>query len=477
MYMRRISRVTILALLTALLCSPACFVWGGADSSATADAAGTGDFKVVGYYCGEWFDIPVEKLQAEKLTHVIYGFIVPRDDGSCKPFEEPEELAKLIGKCHDSGAKVYIATGGYSDKDGAPLARVFEKIAADDALREKFIGNVTDIVNLYGFDGVELDWEYPKPSTSGDFERLVSDLRDKLYPLGKGLSAALPGTGSTDGQNVWDALPSVSDAALSCFDFIELMCYDLAGYPNHSPIWFSDTSIAYWNKVRNVPAEKIILGMPLYARPSWIQYHALVEMDKENAYRDYAATTPLESTYNGLNTLREKTMLALRKAGGVMLFDVNEDTYDDTSAVSMIHYTLGAMAGLSDKEIDDYIWVVIDNQPVAFDKSDGMGLPFIDDNDRTLVPARKVLEAIRADVEYATDDKGRVISVSAVRSGVNLTINIGGDKYSVNGETKSMDTTAIIKERRTYLPARTLLEAFGFEVTYSAVGKTVYADE
>jgi len=440
-----------------------------------ADTNNADNFKVIGYYSGEWYDVPVERLQAEKLTHVIYAFAIPTANGGFRPFEEPEELALLIEKCRSTGTEIFIAVGGYSDKDGTPLQRTFERIAANGALRAAFIENIIDMVNLYGFDGVELDWEYPTTATSADYEKLISDLSAKLRPLGKGLSVALPGTGSTDGQNVWDGLTAVSDAALAYFDFINVMCYDLHGYDNHSPIWFSVTSINYWKNFRNVPAEKIILGMPLYARPSWLQYGDLVSMDRENAFRDHAATTPLESTYNGLNTLREKTMIALRNAGGVMLFDVNGDTYDDTSAVSMIHRALQAMEGFSEGEIKDYIWVVINNRPVAFLKNDGMGLPFIDKNNRVLVPARKILEAIGADVSYKSGVGGRVVSVNANLGETSITINIDSERYFVNGETKTMDTRAVIIAGRTYLPVRPLLEAFEFEVSFNSAGKSVYA--
>ena len=460
----------LLIMLIIMLCASA----GFAGDNTAANKADT--FKVVGYYSGEWYDIPVEKLQAEKLTHVIYAFAIPTADGGFRPFKKPEELAQLIEKCHSTGTKIYIAVGGYSDKDGTALVKNFEKIAADEALMAKFIDNIIDMVGLHGFDGVELDWEYPKPATSGDYEKMIVALSAKLRPLGKGLTAALPGTGSADGEYVWDALPSVSDTALSHLDFISVMCYDLASDLNHSPIWFSNTSIAYWNQVRNIPAEKIVLGMPLYARPSWLQYSDLVKMDRENAYRDHAATTPLESTYNGLNTLREKTMLALRKAGGVMLFDVNGDTYDETSAVSTIHETIKTIGGLSDQEIRNYIWIVVDNRPIPFYKTDGLGFPFIDENNRTLVPARKILEAIGAEVNFEADEKGSVVSVSASRDGTSITINIGSEKYSVNGEALTMDTKAIIKDSRTYLPVRPLLEAFGFEITYSEAGKIVYAN-
>nr|WP_315024828.1 glycosyl hydrolase family 18 protein [uncultured Aminipila sp.] len=433
------------------------------------------EFKVIGYYCGEWFDVPVEKLQSEKLTHIMYGFLIPTADGTCKPFEEPEELKQLIEKCHSTGTKVYVSIGGYRDKSGTPLFPVFEKIAADDNLRKTFVDNVTAVVQQYGFDGVEIDWEYPKYSTSANYEKTIVQLSERLKPMGKGLSTALPGTGSTDGKKVWEALEGVTDKTLECFDFISLMCYDLQTDPNHSPIWYANTTINYWKTYRNVPAEKLVLGMPLYARPSWQQYRFLVDMDKANAYKDYVKTEPLESTYNGLNTLREKTIIALRKAGGVMLFDVNEDTYDETSVVSMVDDTLAVMDGLSSEELNHYIGVVIDNKPLIFTSKDGMGMPFIDENNRTLVPVRKLLESVGANIDYVSNAGGKVSSVSADLNGTHIAINIGSNEYSVNGKTLTMDTVAVIKDGRTYLPARPILEAFGYNMSFSQAGKCVYA--
>ena len=116
-----------------------------------------------------------------------------------------------------------------------------------------------------------------------------------------------------------------------------------------------------------------MLGMPLYARPSWKQYRHLVAENPEYAYIDYAATQPSDSYYNGLNTLREKTMIALKKAGGVMLFDVNEDTDDETSVVSMIHDLLNRTQQLSKTEMNQYVTVILDHRELPFLEEEGYG--------------------------------------------------------------------------------------------------------
>ena len=237
-----------------------------------APAGSTAEFKVIGYYCGEWFDVPVEKLQAEKLTHVMYGFLIPTEDGTCKPFQGTGGTVRLIEKCHSAGTQIYVSVGGYSEKNGPPLFHVFEKIGADDNLRKVFVDNIVAVVQQYGFDGVEMDWEYPRNESSANYEKTIVLLSEKLKPLGKGLSTALPGTGSTDGKNVWDALAGVTDKTISCFDFISLMCYDLKTDPNHSPTWVFKNNHKLLEKIQKCAGRKTCIGHALYARPSWQQY-------------------------------------------------------------------------------------------------------------------------------------------------------------------------------------------------------------
>jgi GH18 family chitinase len=448
------------------------------------------DFKVVGYYSGDLFNESVDKLQTDKLTHIMYAFLIPNDDGTVKALKKPEQLAQVVTKAHMDGAKVYIALGGWS-YDGVPIVSTFEKVAADNQLRGKLVQSVVDFVLQNELDGVEIDWEHPNATSIGDYEKLVVDLSMALNKEEKKLTAAVNGAWSTT------AGPEVSmlmtDKCLNAFEFISVMGYDMNN-SEHSPLWFGNTSIDYWLN-RGVQAEKIVLGMPLYARPSWMQYRHLVALEPENAYKDYVEMTTNNSYYNGLNTLREKTTIALKKAGGVMVFDVNEDVdWQDEklgkySVVSMIDDTIQSVNGYNKSELEKYIAVILDQQILKFSAADGYGMPFVDDNNRILMPMRKLLEAVGAEISYdnetktVTATKTQDMAVADNEEGsiagqvTEVKVIIGESYITVDRKHIDMDTQAIIKDNRTYLPARAILEAFGYELKWSQISRTVYASK
>lgn len=57
-----------------------------------------------------------------------------------------------------NGAKVVIGLGGWNDSAGGKYSRLVNNPSA----RRKFILHAVDFIRQHGFDGLDLDWEYPK---------------------------------------------------------------------------------------------------------------------------------------------------------------------------------------------------------------------------------------------------------------------------------------------------------------------------
>jgi len=99
--------------------------------------------------------------------------------------------------------------------------------------------------------------------------------------------------------------------------------------------------------------------------------------------------------------------------------------------------------------------------------------PFVDDNDRTLIPVRFVAETMGAEVEWDQEAQAAIIE----QDGTSIAVPIGSDTISVtqDGNTSAvrMDTAAIIREERTYVPIRYVAKALGAWVSYSDLFTTV----
>ncbi len=99
--------------------------------------------------------------------------------------------------------------------------------------------------------------------------------------------------------------------------------------------------------------------------------------------------------------------------------------------------------------------------------------PYIDENSRTLIPLRFVTEALGADVSW--NQSAKIASVE--KSGIRCDITIGSKAMAVtkdgNVDTVMMDTQAVLKDSRTFVPIRYVAEALGAYVDYSNYYKTV----
>jgi len=94
--------------------------------------------------------------------------------------------------------------------------------------------------------------------------------------------------------------------------------------------------------------------------------------------------------------------------------------------------------------------------------------PYIDKNNRTMVPIRFVAEALGAQVHYSNG------IVSIERGGVYIRMKIGENKATVNGVVKTFDTKSVLtKKYRTMVPLRFISETLGAKVSWDQETYTV----
>ena len=116
---------------------------------------------------------------------------------------------------------------------------------------------------------------------------------------------------------------------------------------------------------------------------------------------------------------------------------------------------------------DEVVIINIDSVKVEF--TEELGLPFIDENNRTQVPFRATLEKYGAEVDWDNETRTAV----ATKDETVVKVPIGESYILKNDEKVDVDTAARIVNGRTYLPIRAVIEAFGSEVEWDGALNTV----
>ena len=67
-------------------------------------------------------------------------------------------MYKKVTDLKKKGKKVLIALGGWNDSRGDK----YSKLVNNADLRRAFVNNAIEFLKEHNFDGLDLDWEYPK---------------------------------------------------------------------------------------------------------------------------------------------------------------------------------------------------------------------------------------------------------------------------------------------------------------------------
>ncbi len=292
----------------------------------TFSTAFSQSFKVIGYlpyYRFSWLN----DIEFERLTHVNIAFANPDANGNLSV--EGTNITTAVAKAHQKGCKVFISlAGGYL----TPTNEANWNNLALPANRPAFIQKIVQYVQANNFDGVDIDLEWQYVETW--YSPFILELKAALAPLNIPLTAALPGNYK---------YPQITASALSAFDWVNMMVYDLRGPwdpsnpGQHSPYYWAEDCVDYWQN-QGVSSQKLTLGVPFYGYDFGVDpvaafnYRGIVSQDPANAYLDNVG----QKWWNGIPTIKAKTQLALDKVAGIMIWEIGQDAFGANIQYSLL---------------------------------------------------------------------------------------------------------------------------------------------
>lgn len=261
-------------------------------------------YKKVGYYSSwsTYSNFQVSNIDASQLTHINYAFANISSTGEVilgdswadveKPFPGDSTTQPIKGNFNQllklkqqyPHLKTLISIGGWTWSDK------FSDVALTEQSRAVFANSAVQFMTKYGFDGIDIDWEYPvSGGKAGNIER--PEDKQNFTLLLKALREALNVQSSKDGKEYLLTIATGAGKAHAAnlelnliqqyVDYIQLMTYDFHGTWDsltgfNAPLYrdpgsrfsgewsVNDTVHTYLNY--GVPANKLIMGLPLYGR-------------------------------------------------------------------------------------------------------------------------------------------------------------------------------------------------------------------
>ncbi|KAJ4261803.1 hypothetical protein NW757_000075 [Fusarium falciforme] len=224
--------------------------------------------------------ISPKQIRTEGFTH-LYGAFATIDPNTfaVKPRHEDDvALYKEFTALKKKGLETWIAIGGWTFNDPGATRTTFSDLAANSGRRARFIKSVASFLEEHGFQGVDLDWEYPgAPDRGGrkeDTDNYVSLLKEMRAAFGTkyGISVAIP-------TSYWYLRWFKPKEMEPYVDYFGVMTYDL-----HGP-WDEDVKqigsvilghtnvpeIANWSLplyYDGIDPAKLNMGLAYYARGS-----------------------------------------------------------------------------------------------------------------------------------------------------------------------------------------------------------------
>ena len=201
--------------------------------------------------------------------------------------------------------------------------------------RAATVAALVELADTLGLDGIDIDIEgqlLTEIDRAGDYTPFIAALSDAMKARGKLLACA---TASYEGG-------MIPVASIPYFDLVNVMSYDAIGPSwgeagaEHSSYAMAARDLDLW-LARGVARERLVLGVPFYGygfggeKANW-SYRELAVAHGLNATKADVIGELCAGcryiTHNSPATIAKKARLAAEKAGGVMVWELSQDSPD-----------------------------------------------------------------------------------------------------------------------------------------------------
>ncbi len=180
----------------------------------------------------------------------------------------------IIDSAHAKGCYVILSI--------APESEWTTFANPDNNLVETLANNIVNAINTYHFDGVDIDWEYPKSGQYTWFTNLVQIVNQKVKANNPHhlVTAAI-------GGGMWQPAYYDLNNSIEYLDYINVMCYDMiqsgGSYQNglyrtttfdnnefsvgrtYTTSCSIEETVNIFKNTYNISSNKLIIGVPFYA--------------------------------------------------------------------------------------------------------------------------------------------------------------------------------------------------------------------
>ncbi|CAF1050004.1 unnamed protein product [Adineta ricciae] len=300
-----------------------------------------------------------EDIPADLCTHIFYAFASigsltlqakhPNDLGD---YQGEKPLYPRIMKLKEKNPelKIVISCGGWGNSGE------FDSISASESSRETFSKNALVFCRQHGFDGVDLDWEFPSSNHRENFGLLVKTMHKVFKKEAKKTNKERLIIGLAVGAGKLQVKQGYDVPVLCHYvDMVNVMTYDLYGswtnkVGHHSALFHrrgekglekelnTNYSMHLWIKA-GCPRDRLLIGIPGYGRA-----FIATGGDPIKAYGQPGGVSSISSPYLG-----ESGLLAFYEICKNELKEGFKRYWDDDHQIS-ISYKDGTWIGYDDPE-------------------------------------------------------------------------------------------------------------------------------